>query len=108
MPSCVEPLTGQNGPPVLTIGTYGLGQVILTTWRAYDVYAGAQDPQTTFSQGSMLLNNLLMQGYQDLFLDYGAQLPPDTNVIPSIREMQITDPDFSQPIQISLVTYVFP
>jgi hypothetical protein len=88
-------------------GTIGDGRVILSTWRPYDVYGGARDAASAFLEGSKLVNNLLMQGYRDLFLDYGPPLPANTNVVPAVRHMQIMHPEFTDPIQLSVVVFVF-
>jgi hypothetical protein len=100
----------QGAQPILTLsnpGAIGGGKVILTTWRAYDVYNGQRDPTTTFTQGRMLMNNLLMQQYQDLFLDYGPPLPAHADVVPSLRTMQVWDPAFAQPVQVTFLVYTF-
>lgn len=106
----------EGSNPVTTesnAGAMGQGTVILTTWMPYDVFGGARDAATTEAEGIRLVNNLLMQGYRDLFLDYGPSLPPNTNVVPAVREMQLCHPGFTDatgtcdPIQLSVVIFVF-
>ncbi len=97
-----DPVTTESNP-----GAMGDGTVILTTWTPYDVYDGAKDPATTSLEGLKLVNNLLMQGYKDLFLDYGPPLPSFTNVVPAMRTVQVYHPAFENPIQLSVIIYVF-
>ncbi len=83
--------------PVLTVsdpGAFGKGSVILTTYLPYDLTA--QDPEPTPPLGLNLMNNLLMQGYRDLFLDYGPEIPAsDHDVIPAVRKAQICHPELA-------------
>ncbi|HUR64587.1 MAG TPA: hypothetical protein VM241_08915 [Candidatus Thermoplasmatota archaeon] len=88
-------------------GTIGAGRVILSTWRPYDLYGGTHNPDATFLEGTKLINNLLMQGYRDLFLDYGPPLPANTNVAPAVRQLQIQHPQFADPIQLQMLVFVF-
>ncbi|MHB8634175.1 MAG: hypothetical protein ACYDBQ_09455 [Thermoplasmatota archaeon] len=100
----------QAGNPILTVsnaGSYGSGRVILTTWRAFDIYGGSKDAATTYKEGMMVIDNFLTQAYQDLFLDYGPEIPAHTNVIPDVRQVQVTDPEFANPIQLTVIVYAW-
>lgn len=96
-----DPVTG-----ISDAGTLGSGTVELTTWRAYDPFNGSR-PALAYSEGLALMGNLLSQSYRDLFLDYGPPLPTSTNVIPDVRHMQVQDPDFANPIPITIVVYAW-
>jgi hypothetical protein len=97
-----DPVTTESNP-----GAMGDGTVILTSWLPYDVYNGTRDPTTTYNEGLRLVNNLLMQGYRGLFLDYGPALPSNSNVIPAVRVVQVQHPQFADPIQLSVILFVF-
>ncbi|MFO1534589.1 MAG: hypothetical protein ABR586_02875 [Thermoplasmatota archaeon] len=100
----------EGSDPVTTLsnpGAFGNGRVILTTWMPNDVYLGSHDAATRDLEGMKLVNNMLMEGYQGLFLDYGPPLPSGTNVVPAVRFAQITVPDFVDPVQMSVVIFVF-
>ncbi len=97
-----DPVTTESIP-----GALGDGTVILTTWTPYDVYDGSKDTATTSMEGLKLVNNLLMQGYKDLYLDYGPPLPAFTNVIPAKRMVEVDHPQFDDPIELSVILYVF-
>lgn len=99
-----------GGDPVMTVsnpGAIGNGSVSLTTWRAYDVYDGGNG-QLSQAEGLKLVNNLLMQGYRDLFLDYGPPLPGSTNIVPAVRTVQIAHPQFVEDLELTVLVYVFP
>jgi hypothetical protein len=103
-------VVSSGSDPVTAIsnsGAVGNGTVILTTWRAFDPYNGTSSAATTEAEGLRLTNNLLMQGYRTLFLDYGPPLPANTNVVPATRTVEIKHPLFAEPIQLSVVVYVF-
>lgn len=102
-----EPILAISKPGALRDDATGTsGTVILTTWVAYDLYLGANDA-AAFGEGLKFLNNLLMMGYGDLYLDYGPDIPDETNVVPAVRVGQIRHPDFSDPIEVTLITFVF-
>ncbi len=75
----------------------------------------SDDPVT--AEGLKLINNLLMQGYRDLFLDYGPPLPAEgRDVIPAVRGADICHPGFDdpttlgvceRPIALDIIVYVF-
>ncbi|MES2154234.1 MAG: hypothetical protein V4510_03785 [bacterium] len=97
-----DPVTTESNP-----GAMGDGAVILTTWTPYDVYDGSKDAGTTSLEGLKLVNNLLMQGYKDLFLDYGPPLPSATNVVPAMRIVEVQHPQFADPLELSVILFVF-
>jgi hypothetical protein len=86
------------GLPTLAIsnpGAIGKGTVILTTFLPYDL-RGDADVGSDRTEGLRLMNNLLMQGYRDLFLDYGPIIPESGHdVIPAVRKAQICYPAFT-------------
>lgn len=83
-------------------GAFQNGNVILTGWTPYDL-GTANDEM----EGLKLTNNLLMLGYRDLYIDYGPPLPQGVNVIPAVRTVQVEHPQFSQPLELSVILYVF-
>lgn len=101
----------QGQDPVTTVGNpgaFGSGSLVLTTWQPWDLYnASRTDPVAEQQQGLMFTNNVLMQGYQDLFLDYGPQLPQGANVVPDVRHTQVVDPEFAAPIDLTIVVYAW-
>ena len=102
-----EPILAVSNPGAIQDETTGTsGTVILTTWMPYDVFRG-NDPDRRVEEGRKFLNNLLMMGYGDLYLDYGPPIPQGANVVPAIRYAQIVHPDFADPIQLSLNVFVF-
>lgn len=103
-----EPILAVSKPGALRDDDAGTsGTVILTTWVAYDVYLGAASPQAAYMEGLKFFNNLLMMGYGDLYLDYGPDIPDNTNVVPSVRVARIQHPDFAEPIEVRLNVFVF-
>ena len=49
-----------------------------------------------------------MQGYRDLFLDYGPEIPEGgSEVIPAVRKAEILHPEFDDPITLDVIVYVF-
>ncbi len=107
-----------GGDAVLTVsdpGAFGEGTVILTTWLPYDL--NGPQPGSLELEGLKLINNLLMQGYRDLFLDYGPPLPAEgRDVIPAVRGADICHPGFDdpttlgvceRPIALDIIVYVF-
>jgi hypothetical protein len=102
-----EPILAVSNPGAIQDETTGTsGTVILTTWMPADVFRG-NDPGRRVDEGRKFLNNLLMMGYGDLYLDYGPPIPQGANVVPAIRYAQIQHPDFADPIQLSLNVFVF-
>lgn len=100
----------QGGDPVITIsnaGAMGNGSVSLLAWMPYELNA-SMDANTQFQEGLKLTNNLLMQGYRDLFLDYGPALPSRANVEPAVSRVHINHPQFEEPILLDVSVYVFP
>lgn len=94
----------EGDEPVLTIsnpGALGDGTVILTTWLPYDLFGDGSVPDDALA----LVNNFLMQGYRDVFLDYGPTLP-DSSVIPSSRLMPIDHPELGT-IVLDVQVWVF-
>ncbi|HUR62054.1 MAG TPA: hypothetical protein VM286_06790 [Candidatus Thermoplasmatota archaeon] len=100
----------EGADPVTTLsnsGAFGNGRVVLTTWMPYDLYQPDRDADTMKAEALKLINNMLMQGYQGLFLDYGPPLPANTNVVPAVRTAQVLSPDFTEPVQLQIVVFVF-
>lgn len=91
---------------ILTIsnpGAFGDGNIILTTWLPYDLFGTGAG-----MEGLKVVNNLLMQGYRDLFLDYGPQIPSSgRQAAAAQRVVDIQHPDFDDPITLTLFVYVF-
>ncbi len=107
--------TSPNYEPILAVSKPGAiqnedtgtsGTVVLTTWLPYDLFQGADNARKT-TEGLKFVNNLLMMGYGDLYLDYGPPIPEKTNVIPAVRYAQIRHPDLADPVQLSLNVFVF-
>jgi hypothetical protein len=84
---------------------FGLGRVVLTGWKPFNLLGVAGSTQD--SEARHLLANMVLIGYQDLFLDYGPHIPPNVNVIPATRSAWINHPDLG-PVAVSLVVYIFP
>lgn len=84
-------------------GAYGHGTVILTSWLPYDLF---NDGST--DGGLFFVNNLLMQGYRDLFLDYGPSIPPNVHVVPAAGAAQVWHPELERHIALTVNVYVFP
>lgn len=94
-----------SGDAILAVGDPGAfqgGNIILTGWTPYDL-----GTSNDYLEGMKLVNNLLMLGYRDLYLDYGPALPPNTEVVPAVRYVQVQHPEFEDPIDLSVIVYVF-
>jgi hypothetical protein len=99
---------GQSSKQVLTVSdpaAFGLGRIVLTGWKPYNLLGAPGTAQTTEAQH--LLANMVLIGYQDLFIDYGPHIPANVNVVPASRSAWMVHPDLG-PIAMSLVVYVFP
>ncbi|MFO1533382.1 MAG: hypothetical protein ABR562_06775, partial [Thermoplasmatota archaeon] len=72
------------------------------------LYSTNKTADTERLEGLKLVNNLLMLGYRDLFLDYGPALPAQANVEPAISRVHIQHPQFDEPILLDVAVYVFP
>lgn len=121
-----------TGDPLLALsnkGSFGAGSIVITAYMPYDLYeddsfanscpatglvtspcpTSADCGTLTVGQceGMKFMHNMLMQGYADLFLDYGPDIPENTNVQPSIRLAQIRHPQFILPVELTLIVYVF-
>lgn len=96
-------------------GDFGLGNVIITGWTPWDLEVDGATTSPLRDEGRMLVHNLLMLGYADLYLDYGPELPEQANVVPAVRSVQICHPDFDvastplceDPISMAMQVYVF-
>ncbi|MFA5944910.1 MAG: hypothetical protein WC876_10645 [Candidatus Thermoplasmatota archaeon] len=114
--------TQTTGDPLLSLsnkGSFGAGSIIITAYMPYDLYNDAsvsgQAPGDDCPgvatlgecEGMRFMHNLLMQGYGDLFLEYGPELPSDANVQPDSRTVQIRHPQFADPIVLEIIVYVF-
>jgi hypothetical protein len=111
----------QVGDPVLASsldGAFGSGSIIVTAYTPYDLYnndavglqPGGPDcpfPTKKECEGMRFMQNMLMQGYADLFLDYGPPIPEGTDVQPAIHTVQIRHPEFADPIAMTMIVYVF-
>lgn len=87
-------------------GAFGNGTVILTTWLPYDLFDSG--PGTSNAEGLKVVNNFLMQGYRDLFLDYGPEIPSAYRQSAAAqRAVEIRHPEFTEPIVLTLFVYVF-
>ncbi len=76
-------------------GAFGDGNIILTTWLPYDLFGGG----TSELEGLKVVNNFLMQGYRDLFLDYGPEIPASgRQAAAAQRVVDIIHPDFTRPL----------
>lgn len=82
---------------ILTIsnpGAFGDGTIILTTWLPYDLFNTGTGSAN--DEGLKLVNNLLMQGYRDLFLDYGPSIPTESRQASAAqRVVEIIHPEFT-------------
>jgi hypothetical protein len=77
-------------------GAFGDGTVILTTWLPYDLFDSTPDADGSEAEGLRLVNNFLMQGYRDLFLDYGPQIPAEgRQAAAAQRVVDIWHPEFT-------------
>ncbi|HUR25155.1 MAG TPA: hypothetical protein VM327_03965 [Candidatus Thermoplasmatota archaeon] len=102
-----EPILAVSNPGSIQDADTGTsGTVILTTWRPYDLF-DCGTCSNRILEGQKFLNNVLMLGYGDLYLDYGPAIPPDTNVVPAVRFAQIQHPQFADPIQLKMNVFVF-
>lgn len=79
-------------------GAFGDGNIILTTWLPYDLFGSG----TSELEGLKLVNNFLMQGYRDLFLDYGPEIPSSgRQAAAAQRVVDILHPEFTTPLPAS-------
>lgn len=81
-------------------GAFGEGTVILTTWLPYNLF-GESPPYSAGAEleGLKLVNNFLMQGYRDLFLDYGPAIPSSgRQAAAAQRVVDIIHPEFTNPL----------
>jgi hypothetical protein len=100
----------QGNDPVTTIsnpGALGSGTVILTAWEPHRVYNSTYNQGAADMEGRKLMQNLLVQGYRDLFLDYGPPLPDNTNVLPAVNIVSIRHPEFPDLIELKVDLYLF-
>lgn len=95
----------QGGDDVLTVSkqaAFGLGQVILTTYRARDI---------AVAQGQVEADHFLenMLSYTDrsrLYLDYGGTVPADQPVSLAVRESWLWDGVYGQvPVRIEVLSW---
>lgn len=97
----------EDGEPTLTISNPGAltdGTVILTAWLPYDLFGSGADPDNL--EAYALVNNFLMQGYRDLFLDYGPQIPDLASATPSLRTAAIDHPELGT-LELTVKVWVF-
>lgn len=95
-----DPVTAISDP-----GAFGEGTVIITTWLPYDIFGDGS--ATAGDEGRMMVNNFLMQGYRDLFLDYGPEIPRGVEVIPAFKRAQIEHDEIGL-VDLDIALYVFP
>ncbi len=96
-----------NDGPILAIsdpGAFGDGTIIITTWLPYDLFGDGSDAT---AEGLKLVNNVLMQGYRELFLDYGPPIPKGTSVVPALGKAQVIHPKIG-PVMLDIIVFVFP
>ncbi|MEA3166155.1 MAG: hypothetical protein QOJ26_1024, partial [Thermoplasmata archaeon] len=96
----------QPGTSALSVsdpGTFQKGRVILAAYQPANLHPAG--PQRD-AEAKHLITNLVLIGYQDLFLDYGPPLPDQANVIPGVRSSLIDHPQLGI-VPITLVVYVF-
>ncbi len=102
-------MVGTNGDSSLTVsnpGAFGDGSIILTTWLPYDLFNTGTG--TSNEEGLKMVNNFLMQGYRDLFLDYGPSIPVESRQAAAAqRVVEIQHPEFEDPITLTVFVYVF-
>lgn len=98
----------QGGTPVTAIsdpGDFGEGTIVLTSWLPYDLFGTGTG--TAGMEGLRLMYNFMMQGYRDLFLDYGPPLPDGVPAIPAAGRSYVDHPDLGQ-LTLDFTLYVFP
>lgn len=94
-------------------GAFGLGRVILTSWRAFDATFGdppAQcSPATLTSEcaGLQIMDNFITLAYRVLYVDYGPPIPMGTAASSATDIALVYAPTFAQSIEVYLVVYVF-
>lgn len=96
-----------SGDAILTIsdpGAYGDGTIILTTWMPYDLFGDGSDPGT---EGLKLVNNMLMESYRGLFLDYGPPLPDGRAVVPASGKAQVFHPELGRLVSLDVTLFIF-
>ncbi len=95
------------GDAILTIsnpGAYGKGTVILSTWMPYDLFGDGNHPG---QEGAKFTNNILMQGYRGLFLDYGPRIPEGQMAIPASGKAQVYHPELEKLVSLDITLFVF-
>lgn len=97
----------QGDVPVTLIsepGAFQQGTIILTTWLPGVMTDGDYNDR----HGMMMMNNFLMQGYKDLFLDYGPAIPSGVPVLPTVEFASVYHPELEETVSLSVAIYVFP
>jgi hypothetical protein len=95
-------------------GAFGLGKVILTSWRAFQLTSNqvstCPDSSGDWSncQALFLVQNLVTLSYRELYLDYGPVIPFGVPVGADIRIGSIYHPELNQLLGIQLQIFVFP
>lgn len=99
---------GGSGGSILSVshgGVFGQGRVILSSWQPHDLL-GAENALADL-EAQRFLVNLILHGYQDLFLDYGPEIPEATAVIPALRQSYVRHPTLGL-VPLTVAVYVFP
>lgn len=100
-----------GGEPTLAVsdpGAFGEGNLIIATWTPYDIFGTGPNSGTSNYEGRILINNMLMLSYRDLFLDYGPSIPDGARQATAAqRVVEIQHPEFDQPITLTVFVYVF-
>jgi hypothetical protein len=102
--SVVGDALGNDLLAVSNPGAFGSGRIVLSGWTPHQILPLGDPAQDT--EARHLLVNLVLIGYQDLFLDYGPPLPDGQSVVPATRLVIIDHPDLG-PVPVNLVVYVF-
>lgn len=92
-----------SGHQILTLSDpadFGFGRIALSAWKP------AVLAQANADQARHLIANLVFLGYQDLYLDYGPQLPADTSVVPYERTAVVHDPRLGD-VTLTVAVYVY-
>ncbi len=82
----------------------GDGTVIVTSWNAGDMYG---DGSTDLMIGAQLVQNLLVFGYHDLYIDYGEDIPIDQAVVPASATVEVYHPDLEDWVSLTVTLYLF-
>jgi hypothetical protein len=95
----------QDDEDVLAVsktGSYGSGQIILSTYRPRDIAASLGQAEA----GNFFENLLSYVDQSDLYLDYGGSVPDDRAVALEVRQSWIWDPTYGQvPVRVEVLAW---